>query len=170
MKKEGLPYIEKPEILSAELRRLYKYRISKKIKKQRKYINSDTKYEILRKSGFQCHICGEKVDENNFQADHISPHSLSGNCSSENFIAACNFCNNYRWNYLPEEIKWILKIGVWVKTQIEFETEIGKNISNEFIEHEKIRESRRKIMRDSLQLNPEDYPIREKIDYSKFKK
>ncbi len=168
MSKEGLPFIDKSEILSAELRRLYELRISKKLKKQRAFLTDEAKKEILRKSNHLCHICGETIEENNFHADHISPHSLSGNCTPENFLASCSYCNNYRWNYLPEEIRWILKIGVWAKTQVEYETEIGKLLSNEFIEYEKLRESRRKQKREPLKLNLEDFPVKEKVEYSNF--
>ena len=88
----------------------------------------------------------------------------------DNYLAACKVCNNYRWNYLPDEIKWILKIGVWVKTQIEFETDIGKLISIDFVEYEKKREQRRKNKRKPLNLKVTDYPIRKKIDFSQFQK
>jgi hypothetical protein len=121
-----------------------------------------------------CHICGQILDDLNFQADHIVPHSTGGDCNADNYLPSCDFCNNYRWNYLPDEIKWILKIGVWARTQIEFETQTGKILSAYFIEYEKTREQRRKEPRVGLLLDIEQYPVREKIDYvdkqMKFKK
>lgn len=171
-KNNDLPYIDNPEILSAEFRRLYENRINKKITDDvtRKSFNLKEKEYILQKTNNHCHVCGEKIDISNFQADHVIPYSLGGKNDIDNYLASCKFCNNYRWNYLPDEIKWILKIGVWVKTQIEFETNIGKSISQEFLKYEKIREHRRKNKREPLNLKISDYPIREKVDYSLFQK
>ena len=171
--KDNLPYIDKSEILSAEFRRLYNKRIStknaaKKIK--RKNLQTQDKIKILKKTGNCCHICGQELNTSNFQADHIVPQSTGGNSEIENYLAACNLCNSYRWNYLPEEIRWIMKIGVWAKTQIEFETEVGENIAESFIEHEKSREQRRKSPRQGLKLNTDNYPVREKIDYTEIQR
>ena len=132
--KDNLPYIDESEILSAEFRRLYNKRMTTKNsteKVHKKNLQMCDKVEILKKTGNRCHICGQELNPSNFQADHIAPQSTGGDSETQNYIAACNLCNNYRWNYLPEEIKWIMKLGVWVKTQIEFETELGKNISEQ---------------------------------------
>jgi hypothetical protein len=167
--KDDLPYIDKPEILSAELRRLYNERISTKntTKINRKSLKKQDKIDILNKTGSCCHICGQDLDESDFQIDHIVPLAIGGDSDVENCLAACNMCNSYRWDYLPEELRWIMKVGVWSKTQIEFETEIGKIISESFVEYEKSREQRRKSIRQALKMDTEKYPIRERIDYSK---
>jgi len=167
----NLPYIDKAEILSAEFRRLYSKRISTKHsakKTKKKNLQKHEKIEILKKTCNCCHICGQELDPSNFQADHISPQSTGGSNEIENYLATCNLCNNYRWNYLPEEIRWIMKLGVWAKTQVEFGTELGKNISESFIEYEKSREQRRKQPRQPLKLNTANYPVRERIDYSEI--
>ena len=170
---EDLPYIDNPEILSAELRRLYNDRISSKKenpKTKSKNFKLTEKHEILKKTNYHCHVCGQELNEQNFQIDHIIPYSIGGENEIDNYLAACKVCNNYRWNYLPEEIKWIIKIGIWTKTQIEFETEIGKLLAEEFIEYEKSREQRRKKIRQPLTLEIKNYPIREKVDYSSMQK
>jgi hypothetical protein len=61
-----------------------------------------------------------------------------------------------------------MKIGIWTKTQIEYETEIGKKIATEFIEYEKSRETRRKEPRKALMLDLKEFPLREKKDFSKL--
>jgi hypothetical protein len=170
--KDDLPYIDKPEILSAEFRRLYSKRIATKnsTKVKKKNLKKQDKINILSKTGNCCHICGQELDVSNFQVDHIVPLSIGGSSEIENCLAACNLCNSYRWNYLPEELGWIMKVGVWAKTQMEFETEIGKSISESFIEHERNREERRKFIRQPLNIDPEKYPIREKIDYTEIQR
>jgi hypothetical protein len=53
-------------------------------------------------------------------------------------------CNNYRWDYLPEEFQEILKLGVWLRTQIENKKKIGLDTADKFIKYEHQRISRRK--------------------------
>lgn len=168
-----LPYIDDLAVLSAELRRLYSDRQLVKKSEQRtprNKLSHEERIAILEKTDSRCHICGGKVAENDFHADHVSSHSKGGSNDIDNYLASCSFCNSYRWDYLPDEIRWILKIGVWAKTQIEFESDLGKRISNSFVEYEKKRESRRKEPRKGLNLNISDYPIREKQNFSELQK
>lgn len=44
----------------------------------------------------------------------------------------------------PEEFQIILKLGVWVRTQIEQQTPLGQQLASGFIAHEKARRKRRK--------------------------
>ena len=53
-------------------------------------------------------------------------------------------CNNYRWDYQPEEFQLILKLGVWARTEIEKGTKMGKELSKKFLQKEKQRIRRRK--------------------------
>jgi hypothetical protein len=51
-------------------------------------------------------------------------------------LPSCHTCNNYRWHYLPEEIQWILKLGVFAKTQIENQTDVGMTLAEAFLKKE----------------------------------
>jgi len=51
-------------------------------------------------------------------------------------LPACATCNNYRWHYLPEEIQWVMKLGVYAKTQIEKETMVGIALAESFMKQE----------------------------------
>ena len=62
----------------------------------------------------------------------------------DNYLAAHRTCNNYRWDYLPEEFEVILKLGVWARTQIEKGTGLGQELGSKFEKHEARREARRK--------------------------
>lgn len=55
------------------------------------------------------------------------------------------FCNNYRWDYSPEEFQWVLKLGVWARTQIERGTSLGAEVRDMFHEYELNRQGRRKL-------------------------
>ena len=98
---------------------------------------------ILKKTGERCHICGGVVD-GTWQADHVLAHSGGGGGKAENYLPAHRLCNNYRWDYSPEEMQAILKIGVWARTQIEKETRVGKLMGETYLRHERKRASRRK--------------------------
>jgi hypothetical protein len=83
------------------------------------------------------------VDER-WQADHVLAHSSGGGAEVDNCLAAHTLCNNYRWDYLPEEFQLILKLGVWARTQIERNTILGEQIASAFVAYEKARRKRRR--------------------------
>ncbi len=103
---------------------------------------ADRKHIFLKTDG-RCHICGGLI-ENNWDADHVLSYSKGGEHSVDNYLPAHKTCNNYRWDYLPTEFQEIMKLGVWLRTQIEKQTEIGKNAAEEFVKYEKKRLARRK--------------------------
>ncbi len=53
-------------------------------------------------------------------------------------------CNNYRWDYLPEEFQWTLKIGVWARLVMEKQDGLGQAMTRGFAAHERTREQRQR--------------------------
>lgn len=100
---------------------------------------------ILAKTDGRCHLCGGLIDpDEKWQADHVLAHSTGGAGTVENYLAAHALCNNYRWHYSPEEFQWILKLGVWLRTQIERGTAIGRHAGELFCRYDAQRAARRK--------------------------
>jgi hypothetical protein len=99
---------------------------------------------VLGKTGGRCHICGGTINADNWQANHILAHSTGGEHLLENYLPAHSICNNYRWHYDAEEFQWMLKLGVWLRTQIEKETITGQEVGQKFCDHERRRAGRRK--------------------------
>ncbi len=99
--------------------------------------------EVLRKTGRKCHICGGTIS-GPWQADHVLAHSSGGTHAADNYLPAHATCNNYRWDYLPEEFEVILKLGVWARTQVETGTAVGDAIEGGFARHEARRRGRRR--------------------------
>jgi hypothetical protein len=98
----------------------------------------------------RCHICGGEIaPDERWQADHVLAHSGGGAHATDNYLPAHALCNNYRWDYLPEEFQLILKLGVWVRTQVERGTSIGIAVGEAFVAHERHREARRRRKRTS---------------------
>ena len=108
----------------------------------RKRLSTDQRKRVLAKTDGRCHICGGKVGER-WHADHVRAYGRGGHHVEENYLAAHELCNNYRWHYLPEEFQYILKLGVWAKYQIEKETAVGEEIAACFVQHERRRKRRR---------------------------
>jgi len=115
----------------------------KKIRKLNKIGNGRraalTKVErdrILAKTDSHCHICGKKLDKDNFQSDHVKAYIAGGAHAENNYLPSCSTCNNYRWHYGSEEIQIILKLGVWAKTKIMNDPLFGLEIANQFVKHE----------------------------------
>ncbi len=103
---------------------------------KRSSLTQNQKKSILSKTNSRCHVCGIEIDVNKFQADHVKSHSAGGKHEENNYLPSCRTCNRYRWNYAPEQLKIILKLGVWAKSQLLKESELGKEIANKFVNHE----------------------------------
>ncbi len=137
--------------LSQLLRDLRESRENKKASRKksilrRQRLTSEDRKAILSKTDGRCHICGGKV-ESRWHADHVLAHSAGGQHSVDNYLPADPLCNNYRWDYMPEEFQLILKLGVWARTQIEKETGVGMRIAEGFVKYERLVAKRRKRFR-----------------------
>ncbi len=106
---------------------------------------------ILNKTGKRYHICGGKIKKNEkWQADHIFPYVHGGKHSHDNYLPAHSMCNRDRWPYSAEEFQWIIKLGVWIRTQIE-KDKLDATLIEKFIKKERTRVSRqRNIASDSV--------------------
>lgn len=121
MREDWIP--KTPELLGDYLRNLYQQRKRnktqiKQLKTRRWSLNLEERNQILTKTDGNCHICGGVID-GKWEADHVLAHSGGGLNSVDNYLPAHKLCNNYRWDYIPEEFHEILRLGVWLKTQIQ---------------------------------------------------
>ena len=98
---------------------------------------------IAAKTDGRCHICGGLLDAT-WHADHVRSHSAGGAHAVENYLAAHATCNNYRWDYLPEEFQWTLRIGVWARLVMEKQEELGHAMTRAFTQHERTRARRQR--------------------------
>lgn len=170
-KKNELPYIDRPEVLSAEFRRLKEERLASNSKKKISRTSKQQKEEILDSTNSVCHMCGIHLT-----IDDFSITSSIGVDFVEKKMPACLSCKKIYDRYLPDEIRWAMKIGLWVRTQIDFETDLGNEIALRIIEEEKYRESRRKNKREPLKIDLQKYPVQQntivgstKLEYKKIK-
>lgn len=124
-------------------RKARKLNNSKERRRRRDALSESQRATVLSKTAKRCHICGGTVG-GRWQADHVLAVSGGGTHAEDNFLAAHSLCNNYRWDYLAEEFQYILKLGVWVRTQIERGKGIGPNIAERFMRYEQNRRKRRK--------------------------
>jgi hypothetical protein len=108
----------------------------------RKSPSRSERQNIFEKTAGRCHICGGLI-EGDWEADHVFSHSLGGRHEADNYLPAHPICNNYRWFYGTEEFQWILKLGVWLRTQIEKETALGRLAATAFCTYDSIRAGRR---------------------------
>lgn len=56
------------------------------------------------------------------------PHRLGGKGHVDNYLPICKECNRLRWCYPPEVIRLIMRLGIYLKTEIRRETPIGETI------------------------------------------
>lgn len=174
MKQDSIPYIDNENTLIEELNILYQKRLIKKEfnkdykDSKRIILSKEQRQRVYNKTDGLCHVCGTKLEIDNFQADHVKPFSGGGHNIVDNFLPACSHCNNYRWDYSPEEIQWILKLGVWLKTEIQTKSKEGLDVLPKIIQDEINRENRRKKPRTSkpIDTNFKDLlPVKGKSDF-----
>ena len=139
----------------AHLRSLREERLVKKTstctpENKRRSLSIKQRKEVFEKTGGRCHICGGII-ESNWVADHVLAHAQGGEHSTENYLPAHAICNRSRWFYGTEEFQWILKLGVWLRTQTEETGDADAlRLCEKFIKHEAHRESRQKITKKSM--------------------
>ena len=114
----------------------------KSVGNKRQALSPAERETVLKKTGGKCHVCGGSI-EDYWEADHVMAASGGGTSLADNFLPAHRICNNYRWDYLPGEFQEILRLGVWLRTEIEKQTAVGKAAGEAFIKKEKVRISRR---------------------------
>ncbi len=73
-----------------------KYRETKEYQKeyQRKLLSPSLRYDILKRDGFRCVICGRTAEDDvKLHVDHIIPVSKGGKTVPENLRTLCDSCN-----------------------------------------------------------------------------
>ena len=103
--------------------------------------------EVYNKTGGRCHICGGKIGpRSKWAADHILAYAHGGKHDVSNYLPAHGPCNKYRRAYGAEEFHWILKLGVWFRTQIAREVPLAMELAERFVGHERRRKSAASIL------------------------
>lgn len=60
------------------------------------YIPGSVRYEVLKRAGGRCELCGISKDERALDIDHIHPRSLGGKDEIGNFQVLCYRCNTIK--------------------------------------------------------------------------
>lgn len=128
------------EKLAVLLKQLHEQRRLRKIRVPRRALPQRVRQAVLAKTGGRCHVCEVGTD---WAADHVLAHVGGGMHAVDNYLPAHKTCNTYRWHFLPEEFEFILKLGVWSRTQVERRTRIGRQTGDAFVKHEGDRQARR---------------------------
>ena len=137
-------YFEDPNKFQKALKTLQERRKNSDKKNKRNYsLTKKQREEILIKTDSRCHVCGCNLKKKKFECDHVRSYSSGGKNITNNFLPACPLCNNYRWHYFSKEFQWILKLGVWTRTEVANGTTLGKAIGKKFISKEKAKERKK---------------------------
>lgn len=79
--------------------KLYKY-VNKKWKAPR-----FRKKVLFNRDGWRCQYCGEKLNWDNIEVEHVLPTSRGGQTTWLNCVSACHSCNSKKDDRTPEEAK-----------------------------------------------------------------
>ncbi len=77
---EYLPFESTPPLISWELL-------------ERRKMSNALRYEILKRDGFKCKLCGATKEDDKLNIDHIKPISKGGKTIKENLRTLCQRCN-----------------------------------------------------------------------------
>lgn len=116
--------------------------VLRKSGRRRAALSAPERNAIFEKTAGRCHVCGGEID-GPWEADHVFSHALGGKHAIANYLPAHQICNNYRWHYSAEEVQWILKLGVWLRTRIIKKERVGLEAAGQFIHYEQRRHKRR---------------------------
>ena len=124
------------------LRTLREHRRQSRTRRPRRQrLTAAERDHVARKTGRKCHLCGGDLGDA-WEADHVHSHSAGGTHRVDNYLPAHAACNNYRWDYLPDEFLWALKIGVWARLVIEKQSPLGQAMAASFVAAEQRRARR----------------------------
>lgn len=62
-------------------------------RKNRRPVPGSIRYEVLRRAGFRCELCGVSADQKALEVDHIVPKNFGGEDEIHNYQALCYTCN-----------------------------------------------------------------------------
>lgn len=68
-------------------------RIFEHRRKSAGYISGTLRYEVLKRAGFHCELCGISAEKKALEVDHIVPRNHDGTDDSSNLQALCYSCN-----------------------------------------------------------------------------
>lgn len=111
---------------------------------RRRALSKADRAVVLAKTGGQCHLCGEAIGDDDWAADHVFPKSTGGAEGLGNFLPAHGLCNGYKWDNAAEDFQWLLKLGVWLRHEIELGSAIGRTAAAAFVAYDRRRHARRK--------------------------
>ena len=94
-KERTFQYLEVVNAYNEYLRlKKQKQEYSYKVRAERAKMNDSLRYEILKRDGFRCQICGATAKEGaKLQVDHIVPVSKNGKTVASNLRTLCERCN-----------------------------------------------------------------------------
>ena len=87
-----------------DIMKCYELAVAKKgkmgfVQQQRAIINDNIRYEVLKRDGFRCRICGATAQDGvRLEVDHIIPVSKGGKSIMENLQTLCERCNKGKGN------------------------------------------------------------------------
>ena len=140
--------IETLSQLAAKLRSYRKRRRARVFsggpKSKRRVLSRSDREEILARTRGRCHLCGGVIGKAAWDANHVFPLALGGKQGPENDLPAHRSCNGAKWHLRPKEMMLVLKLGAWLRSEIERGTSVGKMAGEAYCKADRRRAGRRR--------------------------
>ena len=100
----------------------------RRLEQQMATLTAKDRQEIFQKTLGRCHVCGVRLVDGRWEADHVLPRSLGGHGGVFNLLPACGTCNRRRSNHTSEEIQRMLAVGATMCREMDNGTELGEAV------------------------------------------
>lgn len=72
------------------------------------YVSGTIRYEVLKRAGSRCELCGVSAESRSLEIDHIIPRSKGGSDDISNFQVLCTSCNGTKNNRDDTDFRGVL--------------------------------------------------------------
>jgi 5-methylcytosine-specific restriction endonuclease McrA len=101
----------------------------------RSSLSAANRKAVWDKTRGHCHICGGLLDGDKWCVDHVVPRARGGVHELNNYLPTHSLCNKLKRCVSDVEFQWILKLGVWLRGEVERQTQIGREAGQKFCRH-----------------------------------
>ena len=101
---------------------------------KRRKITHQERWRVYTRDAGACQICGRQLQFEEMTIDHIIPLASGGTNQISNFQCLCNFCNQFKSNFIPKEFYDMITEIYWYQLKKKCGTEFTEKMNRFLLE------------------------------------